>query len=99
MILIFFRFVNSFDDKMKCELCSNTATEKHHLSYFPERTMAVCGFHGDEIHRNPSFKHLVAYSNGDAQVFYSQERRIGSFLRRLSIDRKNEQRSRRFGRR
>jgi hypothetical protein len=60
--------------------------------------MGVCGFHGDEIHRNPAFKHLVAYPKGDAQIFYAQQRRIGSFLRILSIRRKNGQRLRRSGR-
>jgi hypothetical protein len=84
---------------MKCELCNNTATEKHHLSYFPERTMGVCGFHGDEIHRNPALVHLVRYPNGDAKTFYSQAKRISSFLRRLSMDRKNEKRLRRTRRR
>jgi len=39
---------------MKCHLCSRTATEKHHVTYYPERTIDVCAFHGDEIHRSPS---------------------------------------------
>ena len=84
---------------MKCELCNNTATEKHHLSYFPERTMGVCGFHGDEIHKNPAYGSLVRYTRGDAQAFYSQEKRISSFFRRMSIERKNELRQRRTRRR
>ena len=65
---------------MKCELCDNIATEKHHLSYFPEITMAVCGFHGNEVHRNPRYSHLVSYPEGDAQIFYDQQKRISSFL-------------------
>lgn len=69
---------------MKCELCDEIATEKHHVKYFPERTMAVCGFHGNEVHRNPTYSHLVSYPKGDAQLFYAQQKRIGSFLGHMS---------------
>ena len=74
---------------MKCELCNQTATEKHHVSYFPERTVGVCGFHGDEIHRRPgSYHSLLKYKKGDAQVFYSQKKRVDGFLFKMSRDRR-----------
>ena len=74
---------------MKCELCNQTATEKHHVSYFPERTVGVCGFHGDEIHRRPnSYQNLLKYKNGDAQVFYSQKKRVDGFLFKMARDRR-----------
>ena len=74
---------------MKCELCNQTATEKHHVSYFPERTVGVCGFHGDEIHRRPdSYQNLLKYKDGDAQVFYSQKKRVDGFLFKMSRDRR-----------
>jgi len=52
---------------MKCHLCSRTATEKHHITYYPEVTIAVCAFHGDEIHRRPSkYPELLQYTKGDS---------------------------------
>ena len=74
---------------MKCELCNNIATEKHHTWYFPEKTMGVCGFHGDEVHTNPMYSHLVSYPKGDAQIFYTQQSRIDKFLKRMSKRKRN----------
>ena len=63
---------------MKCHLCSRTATEKHHITYYPERTIGVCAFHGDEIHRRPSkYPMLLQYSKG---IRYSGTVRNAEFL-------------------
>ena len=81
--------VTSLGDQMKCELCNQIATEKHHVSYYPEMTIPVCGFHGDEIHKNPSeYGHLIQYPNGDGHYFYEQERRVNGFLFRLARERR-----------
>ena len=65
---------------MKCHLCSKIATEKHHVSYYPEVTIAVCAFHGDEIHRRPSkYPELLQYTKGDSAYYYGQQRRISKF--------------------
>ena len=78
---------------MKCHLCSKTATEKHHISYYPEVTIAVCAFHGDEIHRRPSkYAMLLQYSKGDSAQWYSQEHRISKFLRRMGRCRRGRRR-------
>ena len=76
---------------MKCHLCSKTATEKHHISYYPEVTIAVCAFHGDEIHLKP-WKHpeLLQYSHGDSTQFYAQQRRISKFLRSMGRHRRGK---------
>ena len=74
---------------MKCELCNNIATEKHHTSYFPEVTMGVCGFHGDEVHKNPMYRHLIPYRKGEATQYYEQKRRIDKFLLRMSKRKRN----------
>lgn len=74
---------------MKCELCERIATEKHHISYFPEITIPVCTFHGDEIHRKPEqFGHLILYNPGEGHYFYEQKKRISNFLGFLSKQKK-----------
>jgi hypothetical protein len=89
MILIFQSWLTSLGDQMKCELCNQIATEKHHVSYYPEMTIPVCGFHGDEIHKNPKeYGHLIQYPNGDGHYFYEQERRVNGFLFRLARERR-----------
>jgi hypothetical protein len=78
---------------MKCELCSRTATEKHHVTYYPEVTIAVCAFHGDEIHRSPSmYTALLQYPKGESTQWYSQEHRISKFLRNMGKHRKGRRR-------
>jgi hypothetical protein len=78
---------------MKCELCSRTATEKHHVTYYPEVTIAVCAFHGDEIHRSPSmYPALLQYPQGESTQWYSQEHRISKFLRNMGKHRKGRRR-------
>jgi len=69
---------------MRCELCFKIATEKHHITYYPEQTIPVCGFHGDEIHRQPSkYSFLLKYKRNDSAQFYSQQNRISRFLEYL----------------
>jgi hypothetical protein len=70
---------------MRCELCFDVATEKHHITYFPEQTIPVCSFHGDEIHLKPSkYSSFLKYKKSDSAYFYSQQSRIGRFLEYLS---------------
>jgi len=74
---------------MKCELCSKTATEKHHITYYPERTIPVCGFHGDDIHSKPSnYSLLLQYKTNESREFYNQQKRISKFLKYLSEKKK-----------
>ena len=74
---------------MKCELCSHTATEKHHITYYPERTIPVCEFHGDDIHNRPSnYSQLLQYKKDDSQKFYNQQKRIYKFLKYLNDEKK-----------
>jgi ribosome-binding protein aMBF1 (putative translation factor) len=76
---------------MKCELCFKTVTEKHHITYFPEKTIGVCGFQGDEIHRKTS-KHssLPQYTKDNSKVFYNQQKRVSRFLKKLSRRKRNK---------
>ena len=71
---------------MKCQLCSKTATEKHHITYYhPVRTIAVCEFHGDDIHNRPwKYPGLLQYKKGEGRQFYSQKKRVDKALRRLN---------------
>ena len=78
---------------MKCHLCSRTSDEKHHISYYPEVTIAVCAFHGDEIHRRPSkYPELLQYPKGDSAQWYNQQRRLGKFLRNMGRHSKRRRR-------
>lgn len=67
---------------MKCELCPNPATIKHHISYFPEETIPVCEKCHKAIHagKHPS---LIKYKKGDAQTFYRQQKKLQNFLFKL----------------
>ncbi len=79
---------------MKCELCINVATEKHHVTYFPEQTIGVCAYHGDQIHSHPlQYAKWIKFRPGDASSFYNQKERVDKFLKYLS------KAGRRFGRR
>jgi len=69
---------------MKCEYCDNTATEKHHISYFPEVTIGVCYHHARDIHDRPYlYPGAIKYKYGEAKQFYSQKERIERFIRNL----------------
>jgi len=74
---------------MKCELCNQVATEKHHITYFPERTIGVCAFHGDEVHRDPNLSRYNQYHYGDAKEFYGQKQRISKFLKKMALQRRH----------
>ena len=72
---------------MKCEFwdsCHSEATEKHHISYFPEVTVGVCAFHGDDIHKNPqNYPGMIKFKPGDSTRFYSQQDRLSDFIKNL----------------
>lgn len=64
--------------------CSVQAKIKHHITYFPEVTIAVCIGHHDKIHsgRYPQLtKDYIKYIKGDAQIFYRGKERLENFLR------------------
>ena len=70
---------------MKCELCDNIATEKHHITYYPERTIGVCAFHGDAIHQHSvQYASLLQFKKNESTEFYMQQKRISKFLKYLS---------------
>lgn len=71
---------------MLCSIpgCINEAKIKHHISYFPEETTAVCETCHKEIHHG-KYPNLLRYKKGDAQIFYKQKARIEQFLERLRI--------------
>jgi|GEM_PF-2193742 len=78
---------------MKCEFCANPATEKHHISYFPEMTIGVCAYHGDQVHIHPfQYGSYIRYRRGDASIFYDQKSRIDKFCENMSRARRLERR-------
>jgi len=79
--------------EMMCHFCQNIATEKHHVTYFPEETIGVCAFHGDQIHLHPfEYAQYIKYRRGDASAFYEQNKRIGKFCIAISKARRRERR-------
>ena len=74
---------------VKCHVCDSvTAVQKHHLTYFPETTIAICEGCHKKIHSN---KHpyltlqYIKYKKGDSKLFYSQQKRIDGFLHRFHL--------------
>jgi hypothetical protein len=66
--------------------CSKEAKIKHHINYFPEQTIAVCINHHDKIHcgKYPQLtQDYIKYTKGDAQLFYTQKKRMEEFLMKL----------------
>ena len=61
--------------KMKCHFCEALAVQKHHISYFPEKTIAVCSACHVRIHftKDPNY---VQYKKGDSVFFYSMKKRL-----------------------
>jgi len=72
------------DCQIRWKYCTGEAEQKHHISYFPEITVATC----DECHKDvhtkqyPELAHYLQYTPGDAKIFYSQNDRIANFIRR-----------------
>ena len=60
---------------MKCQICGEVATQKHHISYFPEKTITVCAICHNQIHlgKIPQYLH---YKKGDPNFFYSMKKRL-----------------------
>jgi len=78
---------------MKCHFCENIATEKHHIRYYPEETIAVCSYHGDQIHIYPFlYQEYIKYQKGDSTAFYAQRKRIERFFVRIAKSRRQEKR-------
>ena len=50
-LILIFQNTDRIMMPMKCDLCDQNATEKHHVTYYPERTIPVCAFHGDDIQK------------------------------------------------
>jgi hypothetical protein len=66
--------------------CTGLAEIKHHINYFPEETIAVCKKCHRSIHygNHPELQKYLKYTPGDAQVFYSQKKRMEEFIQRLA---------------
>lgn len=75
-----------------CDVCGVVeAVQKHHMKYFPEKTVPVC----DQCHKlihswlYPLLsRQYIKYNQGDAQIFYESKSRIDKFLSYLSKKRK-----------
>jgi len=69
---------------MNCQVCTlNPATIKHHISYFPEVTTAVCEPCHQKIHSGKYLeltKKYVKYPMGDAQMFYRSNERMAQIF-------------------
>jgi ribosome-binding protein aMBF1 (putative translation factor) len=69
---------------MICEICNqNEVTQKHHVTYFPEKTMGVCDDCHEWIHSDDNTdKQYIEYKKGDSSQFYAQRRRISKIFRK-----------------
>ena len=88
-LILILQNTNKIMIQMKCDLCDQNSTEKHHVTYYPERTIPVCAFHGDDIHQRPAiYSNLLQYRKSDSTEFYSQQKRIGMFLKQMAYDKR-----------
>ena len=75
-----------------CENCTiNPATVKHHISYFPEITTALCMWCHARIHSGnyPELeKKFIHYKKGDANLFYQTNEKIARLSSRIKHGRK-----------
>lgn len=79
---------------MICEVCTlNPATEKHHISYFPEVTTGVCEECHKRIHSGlyPELENIfIKYNKGDANLFYKANEKIARISSRINRYRKKK---------
>lgn len=88
-LILIFQNTDRIMMPIKCDLCDQNATEKHHVTYYPERTIPVCAFHGDDIHQRPSiYSNLLQYGKSDSTEFYTQQKRIGMFLKQMAYEKR-----------
>ncbi|MGH2611728.1 MAG: hypothetical protein ACRDFB_01610 [Rhabdochlamydiaceae bacterium] len=67
--------------------CNTKAQIKHHITYFPEETIAVCIGHHDKIHsgKYPQLtQDYIKYIKGDATLFYQGKHRLEKFLKHMN---------------
>ena len=57
---------------MKCEICESIAIQKHHISYFPEKTIVVCLICHKRIHFR-KIPNYIQYKKGDPDFFYMKK--------------------------
>ena len=67
---------------MKCYFCESVATQKHHVSYFPEITIAVYLDCHKRIHFSKNSMY-IQYKKGDSIFFYSMKKRLWHYGVRL----------------
>lgn len=69
---------------MNCELpnCKSVAVQKHHITYFPERTIGVCDPCHKQIHKDKDPEY-IQFKDGESTVFYSMKKRLHKFGVRL----------------
>jgi len=60
---------------LNCELCFEKAIQKHHISYFPEKTVAVCNKCHRKIHIHKD-RNFIKFKKGDSDFFYSMKKRL-----------------------
>ena len=85
MILVINRLTGEFEYKNRsrfrntnfmCEHCKiEESTQKHHISYFPEKLMNLCFSCHVVIHKckHPMYDKFKQYEKGDSKMFYGKK--------------------------
>jgi hypothetical protein len=74
---------------INCEHCKiESATVKHHISYFPEVVVRLCKRCHKVIHKSklPMYDKYKKYSKGDSKFFYGQRSRKPKRKKRYWLD-------------
>ena len=65
-----------YRQKIFCQHCKiEPATQKHHISYFPEKIMNLCFSCHLVIHKSkhPMYDKFKQYEKGDSKMFYAKK--------------------------
>jgi len=72
----YYKFRGKWYKNILCEHCKiEPATQKHHISYFPEKIMNLCFSCHLVIHKSkhPMYDKFKQYDKGDSHMFYAKK--------------------------
>jgi len=81
--------IQSKTKKIFCEHCKiELATQKHHISYFPEKLMNLCFSCHVVIHKckHPMYDKFKQYEKGDSKMFYGKKYKKSKRKKRFWLD-------------
>ena len=85
----YYKFRGKWYKNILCEHCKiEPATQKHHISYFPEKLMNLCFSCHVVIHKckHPMYDKFKQYEKGDSKMFYGKKYKKSKRKKRFWLD-------------